>query len=111
MKVPLNRVVAFLGPYIAAVSGAVAAWLVSVVNVLAIPGLDQANLATWIAAAITAVVTAGLTWAGHSKWLKGHHIELVNEATEGPDPVHPSLGDVPADDPTKIPPDVGDTVA
>lgn len=76
MNIPLNRIVAFAGPYISVISGALAAWLVAKLNVLAIPGLDQANLATWIAGAITALLTAGLTWLGHSKWLKGHHIQL-----------------------------------
>lgn len=79
MKIPLNRVVAFFGPYISVLAGAVAAWLVAKLNVLGIPGLDEANLATWISGALVASLTAGLSWLGQSKWLKGHHIELQNE--------------------------------
>lgn len=76
----LNRVVAFLGPYISVVAGGIAAWLVARVNVGGIPGLDKANLATEIAAGLTFLLTAGLSWLGHSKWLKGHHIVLQGDA-------------------------------
>ena len=76
MKIPLNRVVAFAGPYISLLAAAIAAWLIAKLNVLGIPGLDEQNLATWIAAGLTALLTAGLSWLGQSKWLKGHHIEI-----------------------------------
>lgn len=80
MTIPINRVVAFAGPVISTIAGAAAAWLVGVVNILAIPGLDQANLATWISAGLTGLLTAGLLHLGQSKWLKGHHILLAAEA-------------------------------
>jgi hypothetical protein len=80
VRIPLNRVVAFVGPYISIVAGGVAAWLASKLNVLGLPGLDQQNLATYVAAGLTFALTAGLTWLGHQKWLTGHHIVLAAEA-------------------------------
>lgn len=76
MKIPVNRVVAFLGPTLSATAGAVAAWLVAKANVLGIPGLDEANVATYIVAGGTFVITAGLHALGQWQWLKGHHILL-----------------------------------
>lgn len=76
MRIPINRVVAFIGPYVSVAAGGVAAWLAARVNLAGVPGLDQHNLATEIAAGITFVVTSALVWLGHSKWLKGHHIVL-----------------------------------
>jgi hypothetical protein len=107
---PTNRIVAFLGPYIAVVSGAAAAWLIAKVNVLSIPGLDQANLATWVAGSLTAIITAGLAWLGHSKWLTGHHIELAAQADvdSEPDTEYPAAAAIGAANPEVIPPDEGD---
>lgn len=85
MSIPLNRVVAFVGPYISVVAGGIAAYLVAVVDVIGLPGLNQANLTTWLAGAITFVVTAALSWLGHSKWLTGHHIVLQTELTKALD--------------------------
>jgi hypothetical protein len=79
-RIPLNRVVAFAGPYISAVAGGTASWLVAKVNIAGLPGLDQNNLQTAIAGALAWLLVTGLTWAGHSKWLTGHHIELDAEA-------------------------------
>lgn len=100
MKIPLNRIVAFAGPYIAVVSGGAATWLVAHVDVLALPGVgSRDHLATLIAGGIAGGFTAGLTWLGHSKWLKGHHIELVGAAqvqaaglTNGSLPPHLPVG-------------------
>jgi hypothetical protein len=75
-----NRVLAWFGPYIAAASGTAAAWLFAKLNVLGIPGLDENNLKTGIAAALTWLVVTGVTWAGHSKWLSGHHVEMAANA-------------------------------
>ena len=116
MNIPLNRVVAFAGPYISAISGALAAWLVAKLNVLGIPGLDQANLATHLAAGGTALLTAGLVWLGHSSWLKGHHIELTyGTVGDGidmvPDEEHPAVLSLPVSDPASIPADEGDVGA
>jgi hypothetical protein len=80
VKIPLNRVVAFAGPYVSLIAGGVAAWLVAKANVLGVPGLDQANTATWIAGALTLALTAVLSQVGQSSWLKGHHIELEGTA-------------------------------
>jgi hypothetical protein len=78
--IPLNRVVAFAGPYMSAVAGGVASWLVARVNIAGLPGLDQNNLKTGIAGGLTWLLVAGLTWAGHSKWLTGHQIAMEADA-------------------------------
>lgn len=83
MKIPLNRWIAFAGPYIATASGFIAAWLVAKANLLGIKGLDQANIATQVSGALAFLVTSGLTWAGHSKWLKGHQIMLAGAVAQG----------------------------
>jgi len=75
---PINRIVAFIGPQISWIAGLIATWLVTKVDVLGIPGLDQHNTATWLSGAITFIVVSVLTWLGHQQWLKGHHIELRN---------------------------------
>jgi hypothetical protein len=78
--IPFNRVVAFVGPYMSAVAGGIASWLVARVNIAGLPGLDQNNLKTGIAGALTWLLVAGLTWAGHSKWLTGHQIAMEADA-------------------------------
>jgi hypothetical protein len=80
VQIPLNRIVAFAGPYVSVASGGVASWLVAKANVLGIGGLDKANLATHVAGGLTFAVVAGLTWLGHSKWLTGAHVVLRNDA-------------------------------
>ncbi|MEA2371782.1 MAG: hypothetical protein QOH12_2176 [Solirubrobacteraceae bacterium] len=74
---PLNRIIAFGGPYISVVAGAIAAWLVAKLDVLGIRGLGENDLAQQLAGALTFLVTSGLSWIGHSRWLDGHHIELA----------------------------------
>jgi hypothetical protein len=76
MLPPANRIVAFAGPYIAVVAGGVASWLVAKVNLAGLPGLDEDNLKTALTGGFTWLLVAGLAWAGHSKWLTGHHIQL-----------------------------------
>lgn len=78
--IPLNRVVAFVGPYISAIAGGIASWLVARVNIAGLPGLDQNNLKTGVAGALTWLLVSGLTWAGHSKWLTGHQIAMEADA-------------------------------
>jgi hypothetical protein len=78
--IPFNRVVAFVGPYTSAIAGGIASWLVARANIAGLPGLDQNNLKTGIAAALTWLLVSGLTWAGHSKWLTGHHIAMEADA-------------------------------
>jgi hypothetical protein len=80
MTIPLNRLVAFVGPYVSVVAGGIASWLVAKVNVVGIAGLSQDNLKTTIAGGITWLVVAAVTWAGHSKWLTGHQIQLEADA-------------------------------
>jgi hypothetical protein len=99
--IPLNRVVAFVGPYMSAIAGGIASWLVARVNIAALPGLDQNNLKTGIAGALTWLLVSGLTWAGHSKWLTGHQIAMeadarVNAAAMGLAVAAPAAAVVPA---------------
>lgn len=76
MTIPLNRIVAFFGPYFALLAGAVATWIVVKANALGIPGLDSSDLAQQIGSAATWALTSVLVWLGQSKWLRGHHIEI-----------------------------------
>jgi hypothetical protein len=80
MTIPLNRIVAFAGPYLSVIAGGIASWLVAKVNIVGLPGLDENNLKTSIAGALAWLLVAGLTWAGHSKWLAGHHIQMEADA-------------------------------
>ena len=80
MTIPLNRIVAFAGPYMSAAAGGLASWLVAKVNIIGLPGLDEHNLTTAIAGGLTWLLVAGLTWAGHSKWLTGHHLQMQADA-------------------------------
>lgn len=81
IKLPLNRIIAFFGPYISLLAGALSAWLIAKMNVLAIPGLGLNGdmLETAIAAGLSGLLTSTLLHLGQMKWLKGVHIELVNE--------------------------------
>lgn len=68
---PLNRIVAFVGPYVAAGSGAVATWLLVHVHFLATFHVTHDRVASAIAqAAVFGIVTL-VTWLGHQKWLDG----------------------------------------
>ncbi len=80
MAIPLNRIIAFAGPYISVVSGGVATWLVAKANVLGIKDLDQANVATQVAGGLTFTLVAVISWLGQSKWLTGHHLDMAREA-------------------------------
>lgn len=81
MKIPLNRAVAFAGPYISLLAGALAAWLVAKLNVLGLPGLGehQHELATGLAAAGTWALATAVAHLGQMKWLKGVHVEMASE--------------------------------
>jgi hypothetical protein len=78
LKIPFNRFVTFVKPYLNIAGAAVAAWLIAKVNVLGIHGLDSRKdqLATGLTAAGTGIITWGAAQLGDLKWLKGHHIEL-----------------------------------
>jgi hypothetical protein len=76
LGIPLNRIVAFFGPYVAVASGAVAAWLLTHMHVLSMFHLSNDQVATAISQLTVFGITAGLTWLGHQKWLTGHQIQL-----------------------------------
>lgn len=78
--IPTNRIVAFCGPILSLVAGGAASVLVAKVNVLGLPGLDEANVATWITAGGTLVLGTAVSWLGHQKWLTGHQIDMVTSA-------------------------------
>lgn len=82
MTIPLNRVVAFAGPMISTLAGALATLIIAKLNVLGIQGLEQDQTAQQLASALTFVLTAGLTWLGQSKWLRGHQLDMVNQARQ-----------------------------
>ena len=70
-KLPLNRIVAFLGPYIAVVSGAIANWLATHVHLLSAFHISQKSVAGAISQISIFGITALLVWAGQHKWLTG----------------------------------------
>lgn len=80
MPIPLNRLVAFVGPYISVVAGGLATWLIAKLNALGIPGLDKNDLAQQLASALTFTLVAVVTWLGSAQWLDGHHVELAADA-------------------------------
>lgn len=93
-KFPLNRIVAFLGPYVAIGSGVIADWLIVHVHLLEL----FHTTATQVAGAITQLtvfgLTALLTWLGQQKWLSGwqnweakaKEIDAVVKALDPPQP-------------------------
>jgi hypothetical protein len=80
-RFPLNRVIAFFGPYISIAAGAIASWLLVHVHLLGLFHLQPDGLSTAIAQGTVFLLTALLTWAGHSKWLTGHQIMLQQGVT------------------------------
>ena len=80
MPIPLNRLVAFAGPYISIFAGVIATWVIAKANALGISGLDESDLAQQLAAGLTFTLVAVLTWLGSSQWLKGHHVQLAGDA-------------------------------
>jgi hypothetical protein len=80
MTIPLNRIVAFAGPYLSIAGGGVATWIVAKMNLIGVAGLDQGDLAQKIAAGLTFTLTAVLSWLGHMQWLKGHHQQMAGDA-------------------------------
>ena len=44
--IPSNRIVAFAGPYVSALAGGIASWLVARVNIAGLPGLEREQLKT-----------------------------------------------------------------
>lgn len=74
------QVVAFLAPYIAVASGALASWLLVNLKFLGIFG-TQTTLAKDLSALGTFALVAGLTWASHHF----HWVPLAKAALGAPD--------------------------
>lgn len=70
-KFPLNRIVAFLGPYIALASGAVVDWLFVHLHFLANFHTNNSAITTWLSQALVFGLTSLLVWLGQQSWLKG----------------------------------------
>jgi hypothetical protein len=70
-KLPLNRIVAFLGPYIAILSGAVVDWLFVHLHFLTNWHTNQSSITKWLTQALVFGLTSGLVWLGQQSWLKG----------------------------------------
>lgn len=68
---PINRIVAFAGPYIAVISGALADWLIVHVHILGLFHTSQTAISGVITQVIVFGITALLVWLGHQKWLTG----------------------------------------
>lgn len=71
LGIALNRIVAFAGPYIAVLAGALADWLFVNLNFLSNFHIGQNDLAQAIAQAIVFGITALIVWLGQQKWLDG----------------------------------------
>ena len=84
---PLNRIIAFAGPYIAIASGAVADWLLVHVHLLSLFHTTHSSIASWLTQATVFALTAVLTWLGQQKWLSGwiaHEIAHPETVTTTP---------------------------
>jgi hypothetical protein len=71
VTVPINRIVAFAGPYVAVLSGAVADWLLVHVHLLELFHTTRTQVAGAITQLTVFGLTALLTWLGQQKWLTG----------------------------------------
>src|SRR4051812_46755672 len=65
----LGRIVAFLGPHVAWLSGALATWLIVHVHFLALFHVGQSVVAQVIANGLVFGITTLVTWLGAQKWL------------------------------------------
>jgi hypothetical protein len=77
----LNRIVAFAGPYIAVLAGAVADWLLVHLNFLANFHVGKEGLANAIAQAVVFGLTTLVVWLGQQKWLDGFQKWAYGTAT------------------------------
>ena len=75
MTLPIDRIVAFLTPYIAVLSGAVADWLFVHIHFLG-DFRDRNQVVMGITQFVVWGLTAVLVWAGSSNWLNRAHITL-----------------------------------
>ena len=87
-KIPMNRVVAFAGPYIAVASGALADWLLVHVHLLALFHTTKTQVAGAITQITVFALTALLSWLGQQKWLGGwqkFESAVAGEEANGPE--------------------------
>jgi hypothetical protein len=92
--ISVNRIVAFIGPFVAIVAGALAAWLGR-----HFPGLklNETKTTAEITQAIEFAVGAGVTLLLHSKWLSGWQAWEQSEVARlaGTSPTPPASGGLP----------------
>lgn len=69
--VALNRLVAFLGPYIAVLSGVVADWLTVHVHLLSTFHVGPDSTAKAVAQIVVFAITTAVVYAGQLAWLDG----------------------------------------
>ena len=93
-KLPINRIVAFVGPYVAVVSGAVADWLIVHVHVLSLFHTSATAITGMLTQGLVFGLTALLVWLGQQKWLSGWQkwestvVSVASgEVYNGPEPV------------------------
>jgi hypothetical protein len=87
MKLPINRIVAFAGPYISILSGALADWLIVHVHFLSLFHTSTSSITSWLTQGLVFGLTAILVWAGQQKWLSGWQsweTRVAGESYSGP---------------------------
>jgi hypothetical protein len=85
---PVNRIIAFAGPYIAIVSGALADWLIVHVHFLALFHTSKSDVTGLLTQALVFGLTSILVWIGQSKWLSGWQRwenTVAGSIVDGPD--------------------------
>lgn len=106
--IALNRLVAFVGPYIAIVSGIIATWLTNKVHILATFHVAGNDIANAVAQALVFGLSALVVWLGQQKWLEGFqrwayhtYTDIANTEvppSARPDPiVEPAASELPPD--------------
>jgi hypothetical protein len=91
-NVPLNRIVAFAGPYIAILSGAIVDWLFVHLHFLTNWHTNASSITKWLTQALVFGLTSLLVWLGQQKWLSGwiaweQKVQKGIAATPVPEPV------------------------
>jgi len=66
-----NRLVAFLGPHIAWVAGALATWLMNQTDIFASFDVSEDTLAAAFSQAVVFGIVTLVVWLGQHKWLDG----------------------------------------
>ncbi len=70
LKTP-NRLVAFVGPYLAIAAGFISTWLFTNVQIFGSLGIGHDAVANALVKFGVFAVSAGVVWLGHQKWLSG----------------------------------------